>query len=96
MADTDNNNQPDTDRAPKKERMSMYIDPELAGRIRTAAPFAMAFGKHNSMSEWIGTVIEREVRAIENKVNDGQPFQPSAPGEALARGPAVHPTRRNK
>jgi hypothetical protein len=84
------------EQTPKKERMSMYIDPDLAGRIRTAAPFAMAFGKHNSMSEWIGAVIEREVRAIENKVNEGQPFQPSAPGETLGPGPAVHPTRRQK
>jgi hypothetical protein len=51
----------------------------------------MAFGGHPSMSEWVATVLQREVEALEAKVNDGKPFQPVGPGEAVTTGRTVKP-----
>lgn len=77
----------------KKDRFSIYLDPDQLGRYRAAAPFAMAFGKYTSMSEWVAALIEADVRNIENKVNDGQPFEPAGPGETLNTGKSVKPAR---
>lgn len=77
----------------KKDRFSIYIDPDQLGRYRAAAPFALAFGKYSSMSEWVAALIEADVRKIEDKVNDGEPFDPVGPGETLNTGLSVKPSR---
>lgn len=61
---------------PEIVKMTMRLDPELAGRARAAYLAAAYRTGVRSLSEWCANAIEKAVTAAETELNDGVPFGP--------------------
>lgn len=76
-----------------KERMNIYLPPELADYARDAV---YATGRRYTMGDLIAEFLPAAIADLEKRFNDGQPFPPR-PEEAenLPTGPArLNPRRR--
>ena len=63
--------------SPDRVQRSFYLPRELVDRARAAVWATMAeSGEAYNVSELAGRGLEAEVRRLEDKYNDGQPFPP--------------------
>lgn len=63
---------------PKKypPKMSIYQDPEDTDRIRGAIIHTMGQEGYRTLSQFVNGAVMEEVRRLEEKYNNGQPFPP--------------------
>lgn len=62
-------------------KVSFYQDPAETRRMRGAIRVAMAQEGSRGLSDFIHTAVMREVERLEQRYNDGKPFEPAAAGE---------------
>lgn len=62
-------------------KVSFYQDPADTQRMRGAIRVAMAQEGSRGLSDFIHTAVMREVERLEQRYNDGQPFEPAVAGE---------------
>lgn len=62
-------------------KVSFYQDPADTQRMRGAIRVAMAQEGSRGLSDFIHTAVMREVERLEQRYNDGKPFEPAAAGE---------------
>lgn len=62
-------------------KVSFYQDPSESQRMRGAIRVAMAHEGSRGLSDFIRTAVMREVERLEQRFNDGKPFEPAAAGE---------------
>lgn len=72
--------------AAEMARLSIRIDAELLGQIRSAWWHTAATTGTRSMSAWVIAALEAHLRRSEVEHNGGQPFSPVDAGE-IPRGP---------
>lgn len=72
--------------AAETARLSIRIDSDLLGQIRSAWWHTAATTGTRSMSAWVIAALEAQLRAFEAEYNDGHPFPPVDAGE-IPRGP---------
>lgn len=72
--------------AAETSRLSIRIDAELLGQIRSAWWNTAAVSGTRTMSAWVIDALKVQLRAFEAEYNDGQPFPPVDAGE-IPRGP---------
>lgn len=72
--------------AAETARLSIRIDAELLGQIRSAWWNTAAASGTRTMSAWVIAALEAQLHAFEVEYNDGHPFPPVDAGE-IPRGP---------
>lgn len=72
--------------AAETSRLSIRIDTELLGQIRSAWWNTAAVSGTRTMSAWVIDALKVQLRAFEAEYNDGHPFPPVDAGE-IPRGP---------
>lgn len=72
--------------AAEMARLSIRIDSDLLGQIRSAWWYTAAATGTRSMSAWVIAALEAQLRRSEVEHNGGQPFSPLDAGE-IPRGP---------
>lgn len=72
--------------AAETSRLSIRIDAELLGQIRSAWWNTAAASGTRTMSAWVIAALEAQLRVYEAEYNDGHPFPPVDAGE-IPRGP---------
>ena len=71
----------DAARSKHAPKVSFYQDPDDTQRMRGAIRFAMAQEGSRGLSDFIHSAVMLEVERLEQRYNDGKPFEPAAAGE---------------
>ena len=85
---------PKEKKVPTKERMNLYLEPEMADRVRDAI---YATGRRYTLGSLIAEFLPANLAELEERYNDGKPF-PRRPDEAknLPTGPPALLGRRDR
>ena len=63
-------------------QLSIWMDADVLGRARTAWRAENSLDQpYCSFGQWIAGIIERAVTDAEKRINNGQPFEPTPPGQ---------------
>ncbi len=57
-------------------KTAFYQDPEAAARMRAAYLHTVALEGYSSLSAFIAQAVDKQVRDLERKYNDGEPWTP--------------------
>lgn len=81
-------------KAPSKERMNLYLEPEIADRVRDAI---YALGRRYTLGSLVAEFLPANLAELEERYNDGKPF-PHRPEDAknLTSGPPILIGRRDR
>lgn len=65
----------------ERPKVSFYVDPADAARMRAAFDWTRGPERHTSLSDFIANAVAKEVARLEQQYNNGKPWPDLGPGQ---------------